>query len=204
LKILFSGTSLGTVLAHLNRMELLRKLKHWQIFLLVVGIAFLLQLIQNVIFLSSADGDAANYGNRLGLMLILPLLVYYGWIGSVGSTFGQRNTADNMPLGRFRLSLWTSGICSVLLLVYFWAYPQYLQATDQEEAIPIMLIGVLVFVVLFTLFYCLSFMARAIVQLEQGRRVTSSEFYSEFVMAVVFPIGIWLLQPRINRLEAGV
>src|SRR5690554_4024652 len=184
-------------------MELLRKLKHWQVFLLVVGIPLVLQLIQNIIFLSSADGNAADYGNSLGLLLILPLLVYYGWIGSVGSAYSQRNTAVNMPLGRFRLSLGTSVICSILLLVYFWAYPQYFRATDHEEAVPIILIGVLVFVALFTLFYCLSFMARAIVQLEQGRRVTSSEFYSEFVMAVVFPIGIWLLQPRINRLEGG-
>ena len=181
-------------------MGLLRKLKHWQISLLVVGIPIVLQLIQSIIFLPSAGGDEANYGNSLGLLLILPLLIYYGWIGSVGSAFSQR-TSVSMPTGRFRLSLWTSAICSILLLVYFWAYPQYLQATDNEEAVPIILVGVLVFVALFTLFYCLSFMARAIVQLERGRRVTSSEFYSEFVMAVVFPIGIWLLQPRINKLE---
>lgn len=185
-------------------MELLRNLKHWQIFLLVVGIPIVLQLIQSIIFLSSMGEDSANNGNILGLLVILPLLIYYGWIGSVGSKFSQRNTAVAMPLGRFRLSLWTSCICSILLMVYFWAYPRYLQATDNEEAVPIMLIGVLVFVMLFTLFYCLSFMARALVQLERGRRVNSSEFYSEFVMAAVFPIGIWLLQPRINRLEREV
>lgn len=185
-------------------MDLLKKLKHWQIFLLIVGMPVMLQLIQSIIFISSADGNVANYGNILGLLIILPLLIYYGWIGSVGSTFSQRNTAVNMPIGRFRLSLWTSGICSVLLTVYFWTYPQYLQATDNEEAVPIMLVGVLVFVTLFTLFYCLSFMARGVVQLERNRRVSSSEFYSEFVMAVAFPIGIWLLQPRINRLEREV
>lgn len=182
-------------------MELLRTLKHWQIFLLVVGVPILLQLIQSIIFISSADGNAANYGSSLGLLLILPLLAYYGWIGSVGTAFSQRNTSASMPSGRFRLSLWTSCICSIFLLVYFWAYPQYLRTADDEEAVPIILIGVLLFVALFTLFYCLSFMARAIVQLERGGRISSAEFYSEFVMAVVFPIGIWLLQPRINRLE---
>ena len=185
-------------------MGLLRKLKHWQIFLLVVGLPIVLQLIQSIIFLSSADGNEANYGNSLGLLLILPLLIYYGWIGSVGTAFSQKNSPVPMPTGRFRLSLWTSAICSILLLVYFWAYPQYLQGTDNEEAVPIILVGVLVFVALFTLFYCLSFMARAIVQRERVRRVTSSEFYSEFVMAVVFPIGIWLLQPRVNKLEGVI
>jgi hypothetical protein len=185
-------------------MGLLRKLKHWQIFLLVVGLPLVLQLIQSIIFLSSADGNEANYGNSLGLLLILPLLIYYGWIGSVGTVFSQKNSPVPMPTGRFRLSLWTSAICSILLLVYFWAYPQYLQGTDNEEAVPIILVGVLVFVALFTLFYCLSFMARAIVQRERVRRVTSSEFYSEFVMAVFFPIGIWLLQPRVNKLEGVI
>lgn len=185
-------------------MGLLIKLKHWQLFLLVIGLPIVLQLIQGMIFLSSADGNEANYGNSLGLLLILPLVIYYGWIGAVGRAFSQKNSAVTMPSGRFRLSLWTSAICSILLLAYFWTYPQYLQATDHEEAVPIMLVGVMVFVALFTLFYCLSFMARAIVQLERGRRVNSSEFYSEFVMAVVFPIGIWLLQPRINKLEGVV
>ena len=182
-------------------MKLLRKLKHWQIFLLVVGVPIVVQLIQNIIFLSSGPGDEATSSNGLGLLLILPLLAYYGWIGSVGTAFSQRNTSASMPDGRFKASLWTSCVCSIILLVYFWAYPQYLRATDNEEAIPIMLIGLLLFVALFTLFYCLSFMARAVVQLERSGRVSSPEFYSEFVMAVVFPIGIWLLQPRINRLE---
>src|SRR5690606_30459881 len=185
-------------------MELLRKLKHWQIFLLVVGIPVLLQLIQSIIFLSSTGINAANSGNSLGLLLILPLLIYYGWIGSVGRAFSERNAAVSMPIGRFRLSLWTSCICSILLLIYFWAYPQYVQTAEDEEAIPITLIGILVFVALFTLFYCLSFMARSIVQLERGGRISSSEFYSEFVMAAVFPIGVWLLQPRINRLDKVV
>jgi len=185
-------------------MELLRKLIHWQIFLLVVGLPIVVQFIQNIIFLTSDQGNEAAYSTGLGLILILPLLIYYGWIGSVGMAFSKRNTSVSMPTGRFKISLWTSCICNLLLLVYFWAYPQNIRQTDGEEAIPIMLIGVLVFVALFTLFYCLSFMARAIVQLERGRRITSSEYFSEFIMAVIFPIGIWLLQPRINRLDKAV
>ncbi len=184
-------------------MDIFRKLKHWQIFLLVVGIPILVQLIQNIIFLASDQEDVA-YANSLGLVLILPLLVYYGWIGSVGMTFSKRNSAVSMPVGRFRISLLVSCLTSVFLLIYFWAYPQTVQSADDEEAIPIMLVGLMVFIALFTLFYCLSFMARAIVQLERKRRINSAEFYSEFVMAVVFPIGIWLLQPRINKLKGAM
>lgn len=184
-------------------MEVLRKIKHWQIFLLVVGIPLLVQMIQNIIYLTSGQGNEAAYPAGVGLILILPLLIYYGWIGSVGMAFSKRSASPSLNTGRFRLSLWVSCLTSVFLLVYFWAYPQTINQAE-EEAIPIMMVGVLVFVSLFTLFYCLSFMARSIVQLERGRRINSAEFFSEFVMAVMFPIGIWLLQPRINRLSKSL
>ncbi|MEX2594602.1 MAG: hypothetical protein WD426_17660 [Anditalea sp.] len=106
-----------------------------------------------------------------------------------------------MKTKKFLISLWISCISNIFLLVYFWSYPRNLDRVEGEEVIPIIMIALIVFIALLTLFHCLSFMAKAIVQLERGRKVTSSEFFSEFVMAVILPIGIWLLQPRINQLE---
>src|SRR5690606_3673630 len=124
----------------------------------------------------------------------------------VGNKFSSRDLSPSMKTHRFRISLWISWISHILLLVYFWYYPQYLSSSGEEEVVPISMVAVLVFVALLTLFYCLSFLAKAIVQAERTNKITSAEYFSEFIMALMFPIGIWFLQPRINRLEkeAGV
>lgn len=165
---------------------------------MVVGLPFAAQIILNVRLITSGQSYEGAESAFPGLILILSLLAYYGWIGAVGISFSKRNTATVMPIARFRYSIWTSFVSTIFLFIYFWVYPNF---SPEVGVIPVMMIGVLVFIALFTLLYSLSFMARSIVQLERKRRVNTSEFYNEFVMAVIFPIGIWLLQPRINRLN---
>ena len=179
---------------------MLLRLKHWQIFLLIVGVPFAVQFIQNIWILYSGKEMEANYPSLLGLILIVPLLVYFLWIGEVGKRFSKSEASPPMKTRKFMLSLWVSGLSNLFLLGYFWSYPLYLDRVEGEEVIPITAIALIVFIALLTLFHCLSFMAKAIVQLERGREITSSEFFSEFVMAAILPIGIWFLQPRINRL----
>lgn len=178
-------------------MALFRRLKHWQIFLLVVGIPVILQFLQGVTYFSTHRQMEDTTFPIIQLLLFLPIMTYYGWIGAVGFGLGQKNTAARMPLAKFRLSLWASFLATASLLLFTF----YRNLTD-ERFFPLLPIAIALFLSLFTLFYCLSFMARAIVQAERGTRVKAAEFYSEFVMAVAFPIGIWLLQPRINRLNA--
>lgn len=184
-------------------MDLLRKLKHWQLFLTIVGIPLVIQVIHSILFLAS-DQDYPETSGFLGLILILPLLCYFLWVAAVGKKFSESPDSPQMQARKFLISWWISILSHLFLLIYFWSYPQNLNQSEEDEVIPIMVVGLIVFVALFTLFYCLSFMARAIVQLERGRRITSSEYFSEFIMAVIFPIGIWLLQPRINRLDKAV
>lgn len=180
-------------------MHVLLRLKHWQIFLLIVGIPLVIQFIQNVWIIASRQETEPSYPSFLGLLLIIPLLIYFLWIGEVGKKYSKSKKSPPMNTRNFMVSLWVSCLSNIFLLVYFWSYPKNLDV-EGEEVIPITLIALLVFIALLTLFHCLSFMAKAIVQLERGREITSSEFFSEFVMAVLLPIGIWLLQPRINQL----
>jgi len=56
------------------------------------------------------------------------------------------------------------------------------------------------FFLLFCMFYCLYFNAKALKAAEWQRPVTFSDFAGEFFMIWFFPVGIWILQPRINKL----
>lgn len=181
----------------------LLKLKHWQIFLLVVGIPLLVQLVQNIFIVIGGWQRQGPFFALSGILLGFSLLIYYLWLGEVGRKFSEDQLPGSMNAGSFRLSFWISCISSVFLFIYFWYYDYTISRFPEGGVIPITLIGIIVFVALFSLFYCLSFVAKAIVQRERNHKITSAEYFSEFIMAVTFPIGIWFLQPRINRLAEG-
>ena len=50
------------------------------------------------------------------------------------------------------------------------------------------------------IFYCLYFNAKALKTVEWQKPVTFSDFAGEFFLIWFFPIGIWIIQPRINQL----
>jgi hypothetical protein len=50
------------------------------------------------------------------------------------------------------------------------------------------------------MFYCLYFNAKVLKAVELQKPVTFSEFAGEFFLIWFFPIGIWIIQPRLNKL----
>lgn len=50
------------------------------------------------------------------------------------------------------------------------------------------------------IFYCLYFVAKTIKTVELQREVKFSDFAGEFFMIWFYPIGIWLIQPKINKM----
>jgi hypothetical protein len=53
---------------------------------------------------------------------------------------------------------------------------------------------------MFCIFYCLYFNAKALKTVEWQRPVTFSDFAGEFFLIWFFPIGVWIIQPRLNKL----
>jgi len=71
-----------------------------------------------------------------------------------------------------------------------------------ENTVTYIAFGIVVFLAIATLLLALSYVAKTLVRAERNANVNSSDFYGEFVMMLFFPIGIWLLQPRINEIHA--
>lgn len=53
---------------------------------------------------------------------------------------------------------------------------------------------------IFCIFHSLYFAAKAFKTAELQRRVTFSDFAGEFFMIWFYPIGIWIVQPKVNRM----
>ena len=56
---------------------------------------------------------------------------------------------------------------------------------------------------MFCMFYLLYFVSKTLKTVELKREVTFSDFLGEFFMIWFFPFGIWIIQPRINKLVNG-
>src|SRR5690554_1030742 len=100
----------------------LLQLKHWYIFLLVVGIPFVVQFVQNILIIAFDWERQGPFLAFSGILVGFSLLIYYLWIGEVGRKFGENHPPGSMNIRRFRLSFWVSCISSIFLFIYFWYY----------------------------------------------------------------------------------
>lgn len=53
---------------------------------------------------------------------------------------------------------------------------------------------------MFCIFYCLYFVSKTFKTAELQRKVSFSDFAGEFFLIWFFPIGIWIVQPKINKI----
>jgi hypothetical protein len=92
-------------------------------------------------------------------------------------------------------------ILYMVFIVFFGIFHFFLsQSGDSTGIIAMGIIMPMHLLSMFCLFYCIYFIARALRSVELNRIVTFSDFAGDFFLIWFFPIGIWIIQPRINRL----
>jgi len=183
-------------------MEIFLKAKHWQIFLLIIGIPLLIEVLDSFIVISGS-GEAFTFRAVLRFLLIIPFLTFYFWLYSVGYLLNERiRNHLSTRTGRFALSVGTSAFSLFFLSIFaFFIWDDWEQLMIDSD-LTYIAFGIVVFLAIATLLMALSFVAKTLVRAERNADVKSSDFYGEFVMLLFFPIGIWILQPRINEVHA--
>jgi hypothetical protein len=53
---------------------------------------------------------------------------------------------------------------------------------------------------MFCIFYCLYFVSKTFKTAELQRQTTFSDFAGEFFLLWFYPVGIWIVQPKINKM----
>lgn len=180
-------------------MEIFLKAKHWHLFLLIIGIPIMIEIIDTFIVLSGA-GEAFTFRAVLRLLLIIPFITFYFWIFAVGNFLNKR-VSDHLDTktGYFSLAVGTSAFSMFFLSIFsFFIWDDWQQLMLKDDFTYIVF-GIIVFLAIATLLLSISYVAKTLVRAERNAEVNSSDFYSEFVMILFFPLGIWILQPRINK-----
>lgn len=143
----------------------------------------------------------------------IPIIVIFIWLISVGLGLQkklplklQKNTIF------FILANITSGTLVFLAFYkmmnffgsFFYTMFNNIENDNMQNFIPdfssLSIVPLLFMTALITYIYVFYFAAKTIKTAETQKEMKFGDFASEFFLIVFFPIGVWILQPRINKL----
>lgn len=168
--------------------------KHWQIFVLVWGT----NLAGQVALMASLSEGPIKHPLRAGLFaeaVMAPFLFcFLGWLWSMGSfLFSISDPSLRLNLGFFRFAI----IFPALYL--FSALPFFLSSRSiivESTLLPLHMFA------FFCLIYTFYFDAKQLIIAEKGDAAERNDYLFPLFLLFFCIIGIWLIQPRINRLYA--
>lgn len=134
-------------------------------------------------------------------MMVAFIAFFFGWLFSLGSNLFKRLPAKaKMSFTRFQV-FFSIPVIYMLVLCGFMAisYSDTPSTTPTAPWIVLLIIPVHLFS-MFCVFYCLYFVAKTLKAVEWQKPVTFSDYVGEFFLLWFFPIGVWFIQPRINKL----
>lgn len=169
--------------------------KHWQIFLLLIGL-FLVGNVALIIWQVSSVRSSEDF-SKADIPFVVVWVVfascYLIWFWSMGSFLGSvMQPALRLKLVFFRFAL----LYPVVYGLVFFALFGITKPAVIAVIFPLHLLA------MFCMFYDLYFVSKSLVLTERGRPVSFCDYARPFFLLWFFPIGIWIVQPRINRLYA--
>jgi hypothetical protein len=140
--------------------------------------------------------DIYAYTRGIMIMVLLVMFITYSWFWSMAIGLQHKVPSDvKMKVPLFKVFFIIPIIYIVLLSLFILSL-----LTNGEFPNPFIVIIILPihFFVIFCTFYCIYFIAKTIKTVELQREVKFSDFVAEFFLIWFYPIGVWILQPRIN------
>ena len=164
-------------------MDILLRAKHWQIFSGLISIGALEYVLKNE---SELSGD---------ISYISLMIIQIGWILMLGTILKNRLRNPN------KISYLNFIITGIFLLVVTSLYKIVL--TNSEIA---KIADNVPFFIGFSIYSLVSisivngFVAKTIRSIEKNNVVNISDYLGDTLLLIFWPIGIWYIQPRLNKI----
>ena len=188
------------------------KAKHWQLFLLKFGIPIIFQFILMGFMLSNFSTttnpdpvEILSYMKVFPIIMVLFMAIFFGWFWSVAIGL-QSKIPENltMKLKKFKLIFFIP-IIYIFCITIFISYTMdgiIISGNEPNVGLFGSLFAFIVPMHLFSMFcilYTLYFVAKTIKTVELQKEVKFSDFAGDFILIWFYPIGIWIIQPKINK-----
>jgi len=189
--------------------ERLLKAKHWQIFILTFGIPILFQISLMAYVFSSIFNNADpnvdkifDYFQVFGIIMFLFMSIYLGWMWAAAVGINKILREDlKLKVNRFKILF----LIPLAYILIFSIYLNFMMNGNEGSFVDFNpgIFALIIPLHLFSMgcfFYCFYFIAKTIKTAELQKEVEFSDFYGEFFLIWFFPVGIWFLQPTINKI----
>ncbi|MBS1743751.1 MAG: hypothetical protein JST81_12020 [Bacteroidetes bacterium] len=153
-------------------------LKHWHLFVLIVIL-----------------GAFAAPGYVPVVPRLIALLAFIGWLSAI-AIYGNKKINDYglQPLNEKLFRFNSFVVLSTIITMLFFLLPGKPEAFTFAD----MLLVVWAAYFIYAVFYCLFFIARVLsIVIDKNR---GGDYLGRFFLVFFFPVGVWILQPKINRI----
>lgn len=171
-------------------------LKHWQLFVLIVGIPVIIRILST----TALKNQPRVINSLFPFVLFFMMGIYFGWSYYTGTSLSKKiPDSAKMSVRRFK-------IMQLFPIIYIpiFGITTYLLVNFSSEGKPnqgiIAILGLLLWVTLFACLYCIYYNSKSIKAVELQRAVTIKDYFAEFLLILFFPIGLWVIQPRLNAI----
>ncbi len=182
------------------------KAKHWQVFLLSVGLYVTLEvLLEEILFNEvkmgkSVTNDIMNKSYKYSFAIdLISAYILFAWFWSIAIGLQHKIPVPlKMTTTKFKLFFFIPLHYVLGLYIFNFTTVDHSQTDDVSPSILIILPFHLFFV--FCWAHTLYFTAKTIKTVQLQREVHWSDFAKEFFLLLVYPVGIWIIQPKLNAL----
>ncbi len=147
-------------------------LKSWQLFILLI-----------------IPGVLSGIAEFIDFMAPVFFFAYFRWIHSIGITMNEKIPADLRPSSSYFT------VCCLCCCLYY-PYGQFIANSFIHSEI---FSNALFFYVVWSFFYSILFSSRMLESSIEGKLVSRSASFKAFVCFLMFPWGVWHIQPAVQR-----
>jgi hypothetical protein len=181
-------------------MEQILKAKHWQIFILAFGLPLVIDIVGTV---WAIIGNNLIIMNKISPLVMLSFICgFLSWLWAVSVHLQQKLPEElRLKVGLFKLCVYFLIVYTVFMFGLFDLLIDISPAVGHAILFSIMgLMWIFSLFFICSMLYCMQFAAKTFATIELQRKVSFSDYSGEFFLFWFFPIGIWIIQPKINKM----
>lgn len=192
------------------------KMKHWQLFICIFGfpmcsqIIIMLSMVSNIGHEPNPNPEQIyNYMKFIPIITFIFMVTFFTWFWAIAIGLQKKIPAHiTLNVVVFKILFFIVLIYSIFYLIGFLIIMSGLFQSDQPQDFSIFrsLFWIILPLHLFSVFcvlYATYLVAETFKTAELQREVKFADFAGEFLMLLFFPIGIWFIQPKINKMVEG-
>lgn len=192
--------------------KLFLRAKHWQIFLAFFGLPFIMNIVMTYqMAMDFQNGEPANAIAK-AMSYTLPVIAIsiftlLGWIWSMAIGL-QAKVPENikMKVTKFKFFFFFPLVYISLFLIVFGLAMSNVFVGGSHNVHDSWIITMMLIILpihifsMFCMFYTIYFVSKTIRTIEMQMPARFSDFAGEFFLLWFFMIGVWIIQPRVNKI----